>query len=73
MSTLEDMDHPPDSRRDTPSASADLANILSVLPGRGGEDDISRVMDVYEAAERVYRDASLAGTPVVGVSSSANL
>lgn len=56
-----------------PTPSEDLAEVLSALPRSGVEDDVSRLMDVYEAAERVYRGASLAGTPVVGSSSSANL
>lgn len=51
----------------------DLANILSTLPTRGAEDDVSRLMDVYESVERVYRGASTAGTPIIGASSSANL
>lgn len=55
------------------SPSGDLATLLSTLPTGGVEDDVSRLVEVYEAAERVYRDASLAGMPVVGSSSSANL
>jgi hypothetical protein len=57
----------------TPSESADLASILNTLPTRGAEDDVSRLMDIYESVERVYREASAAGTPVIGASSSANL
>jgi hypothetical protein len=55
------------------SADRDLASILSALSRAGVEDDVSRLMDVYESVERVYREASAAGTPVIGASSSANL
>jgi hypothetical protein len=55
------------------SPSADLAVILSTLPRSGAEDDVTRIVEVYESVERVYRGASLAGTPVIGASSSANL
>lgn len=56
-----------------PSPSQDLAQMLDNLP-RGGEgDDVSRLLSIYESAERVYRGASLAGTPAIGSSSSANL
>jgi hypothetical protein len=50
----------------------DLASLLSQLPREGTDDDVSRLMDVYESAERSYRAAVLAGTPVIGASSSAN-
>ena len=59
-------------RESVPSADRDVANILSTLPTSGAEDDVFRLMNVYESVERVYREASAAGTPVVGASSSAN-
>jgi hypothetical protein len=62
--------HAPDDTTITPSQ--DLATILSTLPRSGAEDDVTRLVEVYESAERVYRAASLAGTPVIGASSSAN-
>lgn len=55
-----------------PSASQDLAQMLGQLPRGGESDDVSRLLSIYESVERVYRGASLAGTPTVG-SSSANL
>jgi hypothetical protein len=54
------------------SPSADLANILSELPRHGAEDDLARVLEVYEAAERRYRASTQAGKPVIGASTSAN-
>jgi hypothetical protein len=54
------------------SPSQDLATILSNLPRGGAGDDAARLVEVYESAERVYRAASLAGTPAIGSSSSAN-
>lgn len=50
--------------------SEDLATILSTLPRGGVEDDVTRLVEVYEAGERAYRAASVAGTPVVGSSAS---
>lgn len=55
-----------------PPPSEDVATVLSTLPRQGVEDDVSRLIEVYESVERVYRAASLAGTPVIGASSSAN-
>jgi hypothetical protein len=63
MPTTEDM---------TQSNEQDLATLLSRLPCQGSEDDVARVMKIYESAERAYRAAAAAGTPVIGASSSAN-
>lgn len=73
MPNTEDMSSAPAQPEAPSSPSEDLATVLSTLPTGGIEDDVSRLIEVYEAAERVYRDASLAGAPVVGASSSANL
>jgi hypothetical protein len=58
---------------DMPQANEqDLATLLSRLPREGSDDDVARVMKIYESAERAYRAATAAGTPVIGASSSAN-
>lgn len=57
---------------DRSSAEADLATILSRLPGSGSEDDVARLMEIYEAGERQYRAAQRAGAPTVGSSASTN-
>ncbi len=50
----------------------DLATILSKLPGGGAEDDVTRVMDLYEAAERSYRASMKSRSLKVGSSASTN-
>jgi hypothetical protein len=52
--------------------SQDIATILSQLPDSGVEDDVTRVMDVYEAAERSYRAGIQASAPRVGSYASTN-
>lgn len=53
-------------------ASEDLATILSRLPRNGASDDVTRVVEVYESVERVYRAAAQAGTPTIIASSTTN-
>jgi hypothetical protein len=73
MAKIENMQSTAEQSGVVPSPSADLATVLSTLPTSGTEDDVSRLIEVYESVERVYRDASLVGTPVIGASSSTNL
>ncbi len=54
------------------AAKDDVASVLSRLPGSGAQDDVSRVMDLYEAAERRYRAAVSTTTPTIGSSASTN-
>jgi len=56
----------------TPTPSEDLATILSELQTGGSEDDVTRLMELYEVAERSYRAGVQASTPRVGSSASAN-
>ncbi len=51
----------------------DVAQILSQLPRSGSEDDIARLMDVYEAGERHYRASVQANSPTVRASASTSL
>ena len=51
----------------------DTATILSQLPRNGSEDDISRLMEIYEAGERRYRASVQANTPTVRSSASTGL
>lgn len=60
-----------ENRRST-VASQDLATILDQLPDRGAEDDVARLMDLYETAERGYRASMLASSPRIGSSASTN-
>lgn len=50
----------------------DLATILSKLPRSGTEDDVTRVMELYEAAERSYRASIQSRSLKVGSSASTN-
>jgi hypothetical protein len=52
--------------------SQDVATILSQLPDSGREDDVTRLMDIYEAAERAYRASVQASAPRVGSYASTN-
>lgn len=54
------------------SPSSDLATILSTLPRSGTDDAITRLLDVYEPAERQYRAGAQAGKPVIGASTTTN-
>lgn len=54
------------------AAHDDVASILSRLPANGHDDYVTRVMDVYESAERQYRAALRAGAPKIGSSASTN-
>lgn len=54
------------------SRSADLATILSTLPRAGADDAITRLIEVYEPAERLYRAGAQAGKPVIGASTTTN-
>lgn len=54
------------------AASQDIATILSKLPDRGAQDDVARLMDLYETAERGYRASVLASSPRIGSSASTN-
>jgi hypothetical protein len=56
----------------TTSPSQDVATLLSLLPTSGGADDVTLLMDVYEAAERSYRAGVQASTPHIGSSSTTN-
>ncbi len=56
----------------SPTPSEDLATILSQLPTGGTEDDVTRVMELYELGERTYRAGVQASAPRVGSSASAN-
>jgi hypothetical protein len=51
----------------------DTATILSQLPRNGTEDDINRLMEIYEAGERRYRASVKANTPKVQSSASTSL
>jgi len=55
-----------------PTPSQDLATILSQLPSSGAEDDVTRVIGIYEAGERNYRAAFLANSRNVSSSASSN-
>ena len=57
-------------REQTPSQ--DVATILSQLPDSGLEDDVTRLMDIYEATERAYRAGVQASSPRVGSYASTN-
>jgi hypothetical protein len=70
MPTTQDV--PPTSSASEPTASQDLATILSQLPRAGADDDVTRVVEIYERGERTYRAAVSAGRPTVGASASAN-
>jgi hypothetical protein len=52
--------------------SQDVATILSQLPDSGLEDDVTRLMDIYEATERAYRAGVQASAPRVGSYASTN-
>jgi hypothetical protein len=56
-----------------PGAPQDTATILSRLPRSGGEDDIMRLMEVYEAGERRYRASMQASAPTVRSFASTSL
>jgi len=55
------------------SPGADLATTLAQLPRSGADDHVTRLLDIYEAAERQYRAGTQAGRPVIGASTSSNL
>jgi hypothetical protein len=57
-------------REQTPSQ--DVATILSQLSDSGLEDDVTRLMDIYEATERAYRAGVQASAPRVGSFASTN-
>ena len=52
--------------------TADVATILSRLPASGTEDDVARLMDIYEAAERSYRASIQAHALRVSSAASTN-
>jgi hypothetical protein len=56
-----------------PSPSGDLTALLAKLPAGGVADSANRLVEIYESAERVYRDASSAGVGTAGSSASSNL
>jgi hypothetical protein len=55
------------------SPSQDMATILSQLPRNGAEDDVTRLMEIYEAGERSYRASVQASAPNVSSSASTSL
>lgn len=72
---MEDRPHTAEDAETTPEGSPiqDIAVILSQLPRSGSEDDIARLMDVYEAGERRYRASIQASAPTVRASASTSL
>lgn len=60
------------SDADAATPGEDLAAMLGQLPACGAGDDVTRLMELYEVAERGYRSAAQAKSPRVGSSASAN-
>jgi hypothetical protein len=56
-----------------PASTQDTSTILSKLPRSGTEDDIARLMEIYEAGERRYRASVQANAPTVRSSASTSL
>jgi hypothetical protein len=65
-------DHPIKDAEREQTPSQDVAAILSQLPDSGIEDDVTRLMDIYEATERAYRAGVQASAPRVGSYASTN-
>jgi len=55
------------------ASGQDLATILSQLPRSGVEDDVTRLMEIYEAGERSYRASVQASLQSVKSSASTSL
>lgn len=64
--------HERSSKEDEQAPSQDVATILSKLADSGREDDVTRLMDIYEATERAYRAGVQASVPRVGSYASTN-
>jgi hypothetical protein len=56
-----------------PAPSQDMADILERLSRSGAGDDVSRLMDVYEAGERQYRASVQSRAQTVRSSASTSL
>ena len=59
-----------ENRGSTTVHDQDVATILRGLPRGGAEDDVTRLMDIYEATERSYRASVQASLPTVRSSAS---
>lgn len=72
---MESKDNATEARESTVGTAygQDLATILSRLPRSGIEDDVARLMDIYEVAERSYRASVQANSPTVRSSASTSL
>jgi hypothetical protein len=55
-------------QRDDVQRSDDVTNMLLEVAEAGAQDDVARLVELYEATERTYRAAMMAGAPLARAS-----